>query len=190
MSNEIRPYSLQGGPQSDPQSAREILQARARTLARVPEKAPAAEASLDVLEFRLGKERYAVESHYVREIIPLKSLTPLPCTPSFVAGIVNSRGRIVAVLDLKKFFGLPESGLTDMHRVIHIEGNGLEFGLLADVSVGVRTIALDSLQPSLPTLAGIGAEYLKGVTGERLVILDLGRILADPRMIMHEEVDN
>src|SRR5438105_2245634 len=92
---------------SSTMNAKQILHARAQALARAPERASATEASLDVLEFRLGKERYAVESRYVREIIPLKTLTPLPCTPSFVAGIVNVRGRIVAVLDLKKFFGLP-----------------------------------------------------------------------------------
>jgi purine-binding chemotaxis protein CheW len=48
---------------------------------------------------------------------------------------------------------------------------------------------VDSLQPSLPTLTGIRAEYLKGVTSERLVVLDLARILADPGIIVHEEVE-
>jgi len=169
--------------------AKQILRARARALARPPERAAVAEASLEVLEFQLAQERYALETSYVREVHPLKNLTPLPCTPPFVLGIVNVRGRILAVLDLKKFFGLPENGLTDLHRIILVGGNGLELGLLADVSVGVRSIPVDSLQASLPTLTGIGAEYLKGVTAERLVVLDMGRILADPRIIVHEEVE-
>jgi len=169
--------------------ARQILRARARALARPPERAAVAEASLEVLEFQLAQERYALETSYVREVHPLKNLTPLPCTPPFVLGIVNVRGRILAVLDLKKFFGLPENGLTDLHRIILVGGNGLELGLLADVSVGVRSIPVDSLQASLPTLTGIGAEYLKGVTAERLVVLDMGRILADSRIIVHEEVE-
>jgi purine-binding chemotaxis protein CheW len=100
------------------------------------------------------------------------------------------RGRIVPVLDVKKFFDLTEQGLTDLHRIILIRGNHLELGLLADVIVGVRTIAVDNLQPSLPTLTGIRSEYLKGVTTERLVVLDLARILADPKIIVHEEVEN
>ncbi len=169
--------------------AKQILRARARALARPPERAAVAEASLEVLEFQLAQERYALETSYVREVHPLKNLTPLPCTPPFVLGIVNVRGRILPVLNLKKFFGLPDNGLTDLHRIILVGGNGLELGLLADISVGVRSIPVDSLQASLPTLTGIGAEYLKGVTAERLVVLDMGRILADSRIIVHEEVE-
>jgi purine-binding chemotaxis protein CheW len=142
-----------------------------------------------LLEFRLAQERYGLEDRWVQEVCPLKELTPLPCTPPFVLGIVNVRGRILPVLDVKKFFDLPEQGLTDLHRLILIRGNDLELGLLADVIVGVRSIPADSLQPSLPTLTGIRGDYLKGVTAERLVILDLARILADPKIIVHDEVE-
>ena len=171
-------------------NARQILRARAQALARPPERAAVAAASLELLEFRLANECYALETRYVREVYPLKNLTPLPCTPPFVLGIVNVRGRILPVLDLKKFFELPEEGLTDLHRIILVQGHDLELGLLADVIAGVRTIPVDSLQPSLPTLTGIRAEYLKGVTAARLVVLDLDRILADPKIIVHEEVEN
>src|ERR1700726_1698325 len=101
----------------------QILPARAHALARPPAHTPAAETMLDVLEFRLAQERYAIETRYVREVHPLKDLTPLPCTPPFVLGIVNVRGRIVPVFDLKKFFDLPDQGLTDLHRIILIEGH-------------------------------------------------------------------
>ncbi len=169
---------------------REILRARARALSRPPERAAAAEASLELLEFRLAQECYALETRHVHEVYPLKDLTPLPCTPPFVPGIVNVRGRITPVIDIKKFFDLPDKGLTDLHRIILVRGNDLEFGLLADQIVGVRTIPVDSLQPSLPTLTGIRADYLKGVTADRLVVLDLERILADPKIIVHEEVES
>ena len=165
-----------------------ILRARARALARTTPRA-AAGALLEVLEFRLASERYAVESRLVQEVHPLRDLTPLPCTPPFVLGIVNVRGRILPVLDLKKFFDLPERGLTDLHRIILVRGNDLELGLLADVIVGVRSVATDSLQASLPTLTGIRADFLKGVSAERLVVLDLDRILLDPKIIVHEEVE-
>lgn len=167
--------------------AQEILQSRARALARRPETATAAGATVDVLEFRLAKERYAIETRFVREVYPLKELTPLPGTPPFVVGIVNVRGHILPVYDLKKFFDLPETGITDLHRIILLQNDDLELGLLADASVGVRTILLDDLQPSLPTLTGIRQEYLKGVTGERLIVLNAGRILSDPRIIVHDE---
>ena len=169
--------------------ARQVLHARARALARPREDAVAATASLELLEFRLARECYALETRYVREVFPLKDLTPLPCTPPFLLGIVNVRGRITPVIDIKKFFDLPDEGLTDLHRIILVRGNDLEVGFLADITVGVRTIPVDSLQTSLPTLTGIRADYLKGVTAERLVVLDLERILADPKIIVHEEVE-
>lgn len=167
-----------------------VLRARARALARPADHAPAVETLLEVLEFGLADERYAVETSYLKEVNPLGDLTPLPFTPPFVLGIVNVRGRILPVLDIKKFFDLPERGLTDLHRIIIVHGHGLELGLLADVVVGVRSIPLDSLQPSLPTLSGIRGEYLKGVTADLLVVLDLDRILADPRIVVHEEVES
>jgi purine-binding chemotaxis protein CheW len=170
------------------QEPEEILRARARALAQPRGKPPAAGSQLEILEFRLAAERYAVETKHVQEVHPFRDLTPLPCTPAFVLGVVNLRGRILPVLDLKKFFELPERGLTDLHRIIRVSGNDLDFGLLADVVVGTRTIAADTLLPSLPTLTGIRQDYLKGVDDERLVVLDLARMLSDPKIIVHEEV--
>jgi purine-binding chemotaxis protein CheW len=167
---------------------RRILRARAQALARPPER-PATEAALELLEFGLAQERYALENRWVREVTSFKDLTPLPCCPPFVLGIVNVRGRILPVLDLKKFFDLPEKGLTDLHRIILVGGNDLELGLLADTIVGMRSVPAGDLQPALPTLMGVRGDYLKGVTAERLVVLDLARILADPQIIVHEEVE-
>lgn len=178
-----------GPPPLQPE-ALQILRARAQALARPSERELTPQASVEVLEFRLATERYAIETRFVREVHPLKNLTPLPCTPPFVLGIVNVRGRIVPVLDLRKFFDLPEQGLTDLHRVILVNGNGLEFGLLADMRMGVRSLALESLQRAPATLSEIGAGYLMGVAAEGILVLDLGRILADPAILVHEEVKN
>ena len=169
--------------------AGQVLRARARALARAPERDATTLGSLELLEFRLARESYALETRHVAEVVALNDLTPLPCTPPFVRGIVNVRGRVVPVLDIKQFFDLPDQGLTDLHRIILVHGNDLEFGVLADVIVGVRSIRVESLQPSLPTLTGIRAEYLKGVTAERLVVLDLERLLADPKIIVNDEVE-
>ena len=167
-----------------------ILRARAQALARTPERAISEGEVLELLEFALAQEHYAIETRYVREVYPLKTLAALPSAPPFVAGIVNVRGHIVPVIDLKKFFGLPESGLTDLHRIILISGHDLEFGLLADVSVGVRRIPASSLQVPLPAVNGIGAEYIRGVTAERLIVLDGDRILTHPRIIVNEEIES
>jgi purine-binding chemotaxis protein CheW len=173
----------------DTQDPQQVLRNRARALARSVERADDAQAFLAVLEFRLGGERYAIETRYVVEVLPLQMLTPLPCTPPFIAGLVNVRGRIVTVLDLKKFFGLPGSGLTDSHRVIHVESHGIDLGLLADTGVALQRIGLAALHPPPPVAGGRRAHYLRGVTGDPVMVLDMGRILADPGIIVHEEVD-
>lgn len=170
--------------------ARQILHARAQALARPVVQAPAADTMLELLEFRLAQERYALESRHVHEVYPLRNLTPLPCTPPFVLGIVHVRGRIIPVINIKKFFDLPDQGLTDLNRLILVRGHDLELGLLADTIVGVYSISAGSLQPSLPTLTGIRSDYLKGVSAARLVVLDLERMLADPKLIVNEEVEN
>lgn len=166
-----------------------ILKARGRALARESAPAQAAETLLEVIEFGLAEERYAVAAAAVSEVHPLEELTPVPCTPAFVRGLVNVRGRIFPVIDLKKFFDLPEQGITDLHRILLVQSADLEFGLLADTIAGVRRVPLTAIQPSLPTLTGIRAEYLKGVTADRLVILDIAAILSDRRIIVHEDVD-
>lgn len=169
--------------------AAEILRLRAQALARKPDDGNAGGAQLELLEFTLAHERYAIESRFVTEVHTLHELTPLPAVPAFIRGVVNLRGRILAVLDLKKFFELPEQGLTDLHRIIVVRGHDLELGLLTDTVVGLRQVAIESLQPSLPTLTGIRADYLKGVSDARLVVLDLDRVLSDPKIIVHDAVD-
>jgi purine-binding chemotaxis protein CheW len=170
-------------------SAAQILRARAQTLARPTQRTPDPRELLEVLEFRLAQERYAVETKYVLEVYPLKDLTLLPGTPPFVLGIVNVRGRILAVFDLKRFFALPEQGLTDLHRIILVRGADLEFGLMADEIAGLRSLPLTSLQPSLSTVTGIDADYLKGVTSDHLVVLNMARIFDDPRIIVQDDAE-
>jgi purine-binding chemotaxis protein CheW len=169
------------------EQAERILRERAATLARPAAKRAEDGEHLELLEFSLARERYALETRHVQEVQPLRDLTPIPGTPPFVLGIVNLRSRIVPVLDLKKFFELPEQGLTDLHRIILVRGHDMEFGLLADTIVGVSEIAASSLQASLPTLTGIRADYLLGVTEERLVVLAFDRILADPAILVDQD---
>jgi purine-binding chemotaxis protein CheW len=164
-----------------------ILRARAKLLAREPRQEEATTESLEVVEFLLAYEHYAFESKYIREIHPLRDFTPLPCTPPFVLGLISVRGQVLSVMDVRKFFDLPEKGLTDLNKVIIVHTDQMEVGILADAVLARRLIALQDLQLSLPTLTGIRAEYLKGVTKDSLVVLDVGRLLSDNRIIVEEE---
>jgi len=170
------------------ENTQRILKARAQALAREP-VAKVTEAMLEVVEFSLATERYGIETGFVREVFPFKELTPVPCTPAFYTGIVNVRGRMIAVVDLKKFFDLPANGLHDLHKVIILHSAEMDLGILADDVAGVRSVPVSQLQASLPTLSGIGQEYLRGVTGDRLVVLDAARILGDPKIIVHDEIE-
>lgn len=170
-----------------PEEQKDVLRKRAKTLAQPPLSMEAAGGELEVLEFLLSFETYAVEIACVAETYPLKDITPLPGTPPFVAGIINVRGRIVSVVDIRKFFDLPEKGLTNLNKVIILHGGDMEFGILADEVIGTRSISLAEVQPSLPTLSGIREEYLKGVTRKRTTILDGARMLVDGKLIVREE---
>jgi purine-binding chemotaxis protein CheW len=167
-----------------PERQKRILQERAHDLAREPEAVVDARNSIEIVEFELDSERYGFELAGVREVCPLRGLTPVPCTPVFVCGIINLRGEIHTVIDLKRLFDLPDAGLTDLNKVLIIDGEGLRLGVLADAICGVRSIPRDALQSSLPTITGIRAEYLKGVTSERLIVLEIAKILLDESILV------
>jgi purine-binding chemotaxis protein CheW len=170
------------------QRRQRILKERARKLAAGSGESATDADARQVVVFTLGRERYGLELDAIREVCPLQELLLLPGTPDFVLGIINVRGQIISIVNLKKFFDLPEKGLTDLNRVIILKHGGMEFGILADSIEGVQRLSFTGLQTTLPTLTGIRAEYLTGVTAERIVILDAHNILHDPKMIVHEKV--
>ena len=167
---------------------RRILRERAGQLATEPGRRDEDARMIEVIEFVLACERYAFESAFVREIHPLKNFTPLPCTPSFVLGIMNVRGQIISIVDLKRFFDLPDKGLADLNRVIILQGENIEFGVLADSIIGASSLNENDMQPSLPTLTGVREKYLKGLTREGTVILDAAAILRDSNIVVNEHV--
>jgi purine-binding chemotaxis protein CheW len=168
--------------------SRSILRARAGALAQ--EQAQASEAArFEVVEFSLASETYAFEASFVREVYPLKEFTPVPGVPPFVLGIINLRGQILSIIDLKKFFDLPENGLGQLNKLIILRNNQMELGILADNILGARSIERDALQAAPSTVSGIGAQYLRGVTADRVIILDAGKLLGDDQIIVHQAAD-
>jgi purine-binding chemotaxis protein CheW len=165
-----------------------ILKARTKALARKVKEEELAAEYLTVAEFMLANERYGIELNNIVEVYPLKDLTPVPCTPPFVLGIFNVRGQIQTIIDIKKLFDLPDKGLSELNKVIIVRARGMEAGILADVILGIRSVPLREMQPTLPTLTDIRAEYMKGVTGDQLIVLDVEKIFSDERIIVNEEV--
>lgn len=181
-------FAAAGADTIAPEKEQALLRERARLLAQRPEKDREPAESLDALVFVLSGESYAVESAYVLETLPLGDFTPLFCTPPFVLGVTNLRGRIVSIIDLRRFFDLPAIGLSDLNRVVMVSNGSMEFGILADAIVGMRSLDKASLKPTPETFTGIREEFVSGVSAERLALLDLGRIMTDPRIVVREEV--
>ena len=168
------------------QEKEQILAARTRVLAGKETDKPLTGEYTEVAEFILAEERYGIELKFIVEVYDLKDLTRLPCTPPFILGVMNVRGKIITVVDIKKLFELPDRGLTELNKVIIVHASGMEAGILADVISGVRSVPVSKIQPALPTLTGIRAEYIKGVTGDQLVILNMEHIFSDERIIVNE----
>ena len=162
-----------------------LLLAWAKLFAR---ERPAAErddgTTIEVLEFGLADETHAFELAYVREVGTLIELTPLQGVPDFILGVTCVRGQILAVIDLRKVFGLPERGLNNSRQAIILQSDDMEFGVLAERIAGVRRLPLAELQPSLPTLTDVRAAYLTGITPDGTVVLSAAKLLADPRLVV------
>jgi purine-binding chemotaxis protein CheW len=90
------------------------------------------------------------------------------------------------VVDLKKFFHLPDKGLGQLNQLIILRNEQMEFGILADAILDAHSIALDTLQSAPLTVSGIGEEYLRGVTGEGVILLDAEKILGDEKIIVNQ----
>ncbi|MDP3977111.1 MAG: chemotaxis protein CheW [Pseudomonas sp.] len=146
------------------------------------EQAEAAQDQLEVLTFSLSNELYAIGSEHVAQVLPLHQYTPLPGTPAYVLGIVNVRGRIVSVLDLRVLFELPIGGLAERSFLLVLHSAQMEFGLLIDRVLGVAPIRREALQSGPANLSGMRANYLLGVTSEQCTVLDGTRLLGDPSL--------
>lgn len=141
------------------------------------------ENQLRVIEFYLYPERYAVSEEFATEVFLLKEITPVPGAPAFVMGVINLRGRIVSVVDLKKFFHLKERGLTELNKVIMLRNDTMEFGIVADTVVGARSIdRKDLCQP--PGNLEVAGEMVEFVHSDGLIILDANKILQSKQLII------
>src|SRR4030042_2688610 len=156
--NELSKEKINSVLQLDVQG-KKILRARTEALAAESQVANKDEACIEILEFILSYEHYGIETSYIEQVYPLKEYTPLPCTPSFILGIMNVCGLILSIIDIKKFFDLPAKGLAEWDKVIIVHNNEMEFGILADAIVGIKSILLDEIQTSLPTITGVREKY-------------------------------
>ncbi len=161
------------------EAIQERLHQRALAYAAPPAKVEALEDAKTVLVFMLGEERYGIDVMTVRSVRTITHITRVPGTPAFYPGVVNVRGQIVTVMDLRLLFDISiadEKSPPDELIVAH--SNQLEIGLLAHDVEGVMTVP----QADIESVDNI--RYALGVTTERLVLLDIERLFEDSRLIV------
>jgi len=120
------------------------------------------EKTLQLVVFRLAREWYGVEITKVKEVIKVGKITYLPSCPEHIAGIVNLRGYILSVTDLKPILGLPHDEPTEKARIIAIESGIIETGFLVDEVVESIEVPVSKIEPALLTLPAERAKYLEG----------------------------
>lgn len=158
--------------------AMEILEARARRLARRVETDDAAASGVQMLRFVVGRERFAVETRFVFAVMQLVDLVPLPGATPPVAGLTRWRGDVLTVLDLRRVLGGAPGALDDLGQVIVLGHAAPEFGVLADGIDAIVSVDPGALHP-LPANRHAGIPGLMtGVTSDAVHILDAATLIA------------
>ena len=190
--------ALKGTGEIAPELMQRVWAQRAAQLAKPPLQEKAGEQT-ELALLQLGREVYGVDVQYVREIRPAVQITRVPRVPEWVTGVVNLRGRILSVLDLRRFFGLApaeakeEESITPFPDLVVVETPAMEVALLAEDVLAIELFPSNQMQSVADTIRGIGSEYVCGVIEQggrapMIVVLDLPALLADKRLIIEEEV--
>ncbi len=146
---------------------------------------------MKVIVFTLAQEEYGIEVDKVRTIERLVPITRVPKTPPFVKGVINLRGIVIPVIDLRGRFGLPETELTENSRIIIVAANDLEVGFIVDSANDVMDVMSDTIENPPEVLGGIKAKYLSGVVkigdSRLLILLNLAEVLSRNEIIQLEQ---
>src|SRR5262249_10626467 len=152
-----------------PQQKQRILEQRARALAQSTMQDSEQGETLRVVEFALAQQRYAVETSYVREVQHVAKITPIPCTPFFILGVIQVGARFLSVFDLRAFFALPHPRSSQSDTVIVFGDEELEVGVLTDGLIGAHVLPIQAIRSAPAGFSGIRREYLQGIAEEQLL---------------------
>ena len=164
---------------------RQILHDRAVDLSRIQiEERNEHSDTVNIVSFYLSGEIYCLEADFVKEVLPLKELTVVPCTPAFILGVINIRGEIFTVLNLKKVFNLSERGISEFNKVMIIQYKNISFGIVADSIIGTQHVLRSKINQAPYSTSGNRNEYISGVTSEGLIILNGEDLIKSTELIV------
>ncbi len=138
------------------------------------------ENEIQLVAFKLGREEYGVSILQVQEIKRMTDITRVPHTPDYIRGVMNLRGSVLPVLDLKKRLGLQSNEFTDDTRIVITKIADLSVGLIVDAVSEVMSIEQSSIENAQSVVSGVAANYLDGVgklDNRLLILLNLEAII-------------
>jgi len=134
------------------------------------------------LTFELGEEEYGLEILKVREIIGMMDITSVPRTPDFVLGVINLRGNVIPVIDLRLKFGMPTAERTEETCIIVVDVEGMEMGILVDRVSEVLDISDEEIQPAPEFGVSVNTDFILGIGNAHdtvTILLNINKVLTD-----------
>ena len=144
---------------------------------------PAPDVDLQFVVCVIAGERYGIEVGRVHEIIRLTAITALPGADRSFSGVINLRGRIIPVMDVRQRFGLPDAPPTRLSRIVVAEAGGAQIGLVVDAVNEVVHIAASAIEPTPGLTGSAAAEHLTGIARTKdglVIVLDIERLVSSP----------
>ena len=181
LRENIRRLSSIDRQNADPEAVAQRLAARAKML----RSRDAADASSPCvfLGFSKGRERYGILLEDVLEVDQLEHFSAVPKTPPFIRGVIHWRGAILSLLDLGDLFGVPESGLADLHFCVIVEAGGRRVAIAAREIEDIFSVPRENVKPAPELQGNIRPQWVLGVTDENRVLLRMDQLLQDERLV-------
>jgi len=136
--------------------------------------------TVQVVSFKLGSEEYGVEIAQVQEINRMVAVTHVPRAPQFMEGVINLRGQLIPIIDLRTRFGMPRAEHTKNTRIVVTDIGAKRVGMVVDSVSEVLRLPTDAIEDAPEMITGVDTEYIRGVgkIEDRLIILlDLAKII-------------
>ncbi|HET9029314.1 MAG TPA: chemotaxis protein CheW [Candidatus Aquilonibacter sp.] len=146
---------------------------------------------VQVVSFKLATEEYGVDISQVQEIIRMVEITHVPRAPRFMEGVINLRGQLIPIIDLRTRFGMQKINATKSTRIIVTEIGSKRVGIVVDSVSEVLNIPIENVEDAPEMIAGVGTEYIQGVgkMDERLIImLDLTMVISGEEKQQLEQI--
>ncbi len=145
-------------------------------------EAKSASQERQLVVFDLNSEAYGVDISAVREIIRMQEITRVPRAPEFIEGVINLRGKVIPVVDLRTRFSMPKGERNGDNRIVVVDVSGQDMGVVVDAVTEVSRVPASSIEPPSTVITSNDSAYLTGIvkSEEKLIILlDIARVITE-----------